>query len=243
MRSFGGDEDHPTVTKFSQLFRLLSLYTPVKIAVKGNCERGSDYVLSAFDILGEKRREAVLQKSALKERVWRELMSIPFRDLCSPCDDHGYNAPSPETTALYYLAGYVAFKVQKTARCEHCRSEALGRPDSLPPEAMLVIEREYVTGTLVYPSKKLFACVSTVEHIIKQASKTDTFGNLFWEVLDALTKKGTNSVGCPQHADQFTAELIHFYLVTRMHFFARAKCQENDSAVRAQRERKKAKLV
>ncbi|KAL3185175.1 hypothetical protein MRX96_031051 [Rhipicephalus microplus] len=56
-------------------------------------------------------------------------------------------------------------------------------------------------------------------------------------------KRGTNIVGCSEHANQLTAQTIHFYLTTRMHFFARAKCLENSSAVRAQRERKKAKLV
>ncbi|KAH6924567.1 hypothetical protein HPB50_019605 [Hyalomma asiaticum] len=144
VRSLGGDEDHPTVTKFSQLFRLLSLYTPVKVAVKGNCERGSDRVLlSAFESLGEKRREALVRKSAMKDKVWQQLMSIPFHDLSRVPDDHGSNVPSPEATALYYLAGYVAFKLKKTTRCEVCKEDALGRRDSLPKEALLVIEREY----------------------------------------------------------------------------------------------------
>lgn len=244
VRSFGGDEDHPTVTKFSQLFRLLSLYTPVKVAVKGNCESGSDRVLlSAFESLGEKRREALVRKSAMKDKVWQQLMSIPFHALSSDADDHEYNAPSPEATALYYLAGYVAFKLKKTTRCEVCKEDALGRRDSLSKEAILVIEREYVCGSLAYPSEKLLACVSTVERTIKHASKGTCFGDLFWDVLDALVKRGTNIVGCSEHANQLTAQTIHFYLTTRMHFFARAKCLENSSAVRAQRERKKAKLV
>lgn len=244
MRSFGGDEDHPTVTKFSQVFRILSLYTPVKMAVKGNCETGSDRVLlSAFESLGAKRQDALRQKSVHKEHVWKKLMAIPFTELCSAADDHGYNDPAPETTALYYLAGYVAFKLRKTTRCENCMKEALGSQDSIPPAAVLVIERAFVTGSLVFPSNKLFTCISSAEHTFRQVCKGETFGDLFWDVLDALIKKGTNTVGCPEHAEKLTAELIHFYLLTRMHFFARLKCQENDSAVRAQRERKKAKLV
>lgn len=248
MRSFGGDEDHPTVTKFSQLFRLLSLYTPVKVAVKGNCEGGSDRVLlSTFESLGEKRREALLQKSALKKHVWDQLMSIPLNDMPNSGNDHMYNAPTPEKTALYYLAGYVAFKLKKNTSCENCKKKALGVQDDLPPEAVLVIERAYATGSLVYPSERLFACIGTVEYILsrtcKEACKEDAFGDLFWKVLDSLMKSGTNSVGCPQHLHEFTAEVIHFYLVTRMHFFARKKCQENVSAIKAQRERKKAKLV
>ncbi|KAH6923787.1 hypothetical protein HPB50_006924 [Hyalomma asiaticum] len=71
VRSFGGDEDHPTVAKFSQLFRLLSLYTPIKLATKGNCEAGQAgterVLMSTFESLGEKRREALQKKKSLKE--------------------------------------------------------------------------------------------------------------------------------------------------------------------------------
>ncbi|KAL1417883.1 hypothetical protein MTO96_006055 [Rhipicephalus appendiculatus] len=42
VRNFGGDEDHPTITHFSQIFRLLSLYTPLKMATKGNCSVRND---------------------------------------------------------------------------------------------------------------------------------------------------------------------------------------------------------
>lgn len=63
VRSFEGDEGHPTITNFSQLFRLLSLFTPVKLAVKGHCERDDDRVLLSTDeSLGANRREAFIQK-------------------------------------------------------------------------------------------------------------------------------------------------------------------------------------
>lgn len=244
VRSFGGDEDHPTVTNFGQLFRLLSLYTPVKLAVKGNCEGGNDQVLlSAFDSLGEKRREALQKKNAVKEEVWKRLKRIPFHDLCNLPDDHTYNVLSPEETAQYYLAGYVAFKVNRAADCADCKKDLVGSQDALPAEALLIIERAHVSGCLVYPSRKLFACISTIEKTVSQESEQATFGDVFWRVLDSLIENGTNTVGCSQHCSEFTGKVIHFYLVTRMHFFARKKCQENDSAVKAQRERKKAKLV
>ncbi|KAH7972043.1 hypothetical protein HPB52_005814 [Rhipicephalus sanguineus] len=40
--------------------------------------------------------------------------------------------------------------------------------DSLPSETLLVLEREYVSGSLVYPSKTLFECVRSVEYVISQ---------------------------------------------------------------------------
>lgn len=175
--------------------------------------------------------------------MWKRLKCVPFNDLCNLPDDHTYNVLSPEETAQYYLAGYVAFKVNRTADCADCKKDLVGSQDALLAEALLIIERAHVSGCLVYPSRKLFACISTIEKTVSQASEPATFGDLFWKVLDSLIENGTNTVGCSQHCSEFTGKVIHFYLVTRMHFFARTKCQENDSAVRVRRERKKAKLV
>lgn len=82
--------------------------------------------------------------------------------------------------------------------------------------------------------------------VVKETSpcaSTDSFGDLYWRVLDALAENGTNFVGCEQHCSEFTAEPIHFYIVTRMHFFVTQQSQDNDTAIKAQKERKKAKLV
>lgn len=144
----------------------------MKLAVKGNCEGGDDQFLpSAFESLGAKRRGALNQKNIVKEEVCMRLEYAPFKYLCNLLDDHTYNVLAPEETALYYLAGYVAFKVNRTADCANCRKDAVGTQDALPAEALLVIERAHVSGCLVYPSRKLFACISTVEKTVSQASK------------------------------------------------------------------------
>lgn len=157
--------------------------------------------------------------------MWKRLKCVPFNDLCNLPDDHTYNVLSPEETAQYYLAGYVAFKVNRTADCADCKKDLVGSQDALLAEALLIIERAHVSGCLVYPSRKLFACISTIEKTVSQASEPATFGDLFWKVLDSLIENGTNTVGCSQHCSEFTGKVIHFYLVTRRHFSARKKCQ------------------
>ncbi|KAL1437648.1 hypothetical protein MTO96_048729 [Rhipicephalus appendiculatus] len=53
VRCIKGDEDHPSITQFSQIYRFLSLYTPLKTAIKGNCTGPCDSVLVSFhDSLG-----------------------------------------------------------------------------------------------------------------------------------------------------------------------------------------------
>lgn len=79
-----------------------------------------------------------------------------LRECSNRPEDHVYSVHLPANTALYYLAGYVVRKVLKATHCTECKKEAVGVQDSLPSEALLVLEREYVRGSLVYPSKKLF---------------------------------------------------------------------------------------
>ncbi|KAK8786978.1 hypothetical protein V5799_023249 [Amblyomma americanum] len=45
VRSFGGDESHPTVVNFTQIFRLLTLYTPIKTGLRGSVEGAPSAVL------------------------------------------------------------------------------------------------------------------------------------------------------------------------------------------------------
>ncbi|KAH8039273.1 hypothetical protein HPB51_005519 [Rhipicephalus microplus] len=45
-RSFGGDEDHPTILSFSHIYRLLSLYTPVKASIAGNVQEEPTLILA-----------------------------------------------------------------------------------------------------------------------------------------------------------------------------------------------------
>ncbi|KAG0434865.1 hypothetical protein HPB47_018823, partial [Ixodes persulcatus] len=49
VRSFGGDEDHPTVITFSYIYRLLSLYTPIKTAPRGNIDGEPSTVLATME--------------------------------------------------------------------------------------------------------------------------------------------------------------------------------------------------
>ncbi|KAH7973296.1 hypothetical protein HPB52_023361 [Rhipicephalus sanguineus] len=73
VRSFGGDEDHPTITHFGQIFRLLSLYTPLKMATKGNCSGEADPVLVAVhESLSDEKAIALSKKEARVEELSKQ---------------------------------------------------------------------------------------------------------------------------------------------------------------------------
>lgn len=63
MRSFGGDEDHPTIVHFGHIFRLLSVYAPLKMVKRGNCTGDADPVCVTMErSLSSKRLEVLQQK-------------------------------------------------------------------------------------------------------------------------------------------------------------------------------------
>ncbi|KAL3199749.1 hypothetical protein MRX96_053693, partial [Rhipicephalus microplus] len=75
VRSFHGDDDHPTIVQFSQIYRLLALFTPVKNAVKGNCSGQADTVLvSLHESLGEKAKAAAEIKRAVEAKLPQEAL-------------------------------------------------------------------------------------------------------------------------------------------------------------------------
>ncbi|KAL1468080.1 hypothetical protein MTO96_041712, partial [Rhipicephalus appendiculatus] len=77
VRSFHGDDDHPTIVQFSQIYRLLSLFTPVKNAVRGNCSGQADTVLvSLHESLGEKAKAAAEIKRAVEAKLHKKLFGI-----------------------------------------------------------------------------------------------------------------------------------------------------------------------
>ncbi|KAL1417159.1 hypothetical protein MTO96_000642 [Rhipicephalus appendiculatus] len=77
VRCFKGDEDHPSITQFSQIYRLLSLYTPLKTAIKGNCTGPCDSVLVSFhDSLGSKAKAAAELKATIESKLHKKLQCI-----------------------------------------------------------------------------------------------------------------------------------------------------------------------
>lgn len=56
-RSYGGDEDHPTLNSSEHIHRLLSLYTPVSTCVTGNVNKVSNFCACRCCRQHRKRKE------------------------------------------------------------------------------------------------------------------------------------------------------------------------------------------
>ncbi|KAH9364652.1 hypothetical protein HPB48_018460 [Haemaphysalis longicornis] len=78
-RTFGGDEDHPTVVSFSHIYRLLRLYTPIKTCIVGNVVPGPTLVLAAVQ---ETMKAGKKEWQATHERLQDEIKS-KLSELCN----------------------------------------------------------------------------------------------------------------------------------------------------------------
>ncbi|KAH8040389.1 hypothetical protein HPB51_010169 [Rhipicephalus microplus] len=75
-RSFGGDEDHPTILSFSHIYRLLSLYTPVKASIAGNVQEEPTLILATVQ---ETMKQGKKQQLATYEKL-RETISAKISE-------------------------------------------------------------------------------------------------------------------------------------------------------------------
>lgn len=245
LRSFGGDEDHPTITKFSQLYRLLSLYTPVKAATKGNCSGGHDAVLVSLDnSFRQKRRHQSGQKAQIEKKNCSSLLEACSGNASDPQVDldHVYSSPTVEDSATYYLCGYVVRKCRKMTTCTECIDDITGG-ENLPPEATFTIAKSYTPQSLLHPSIRMFNCFKVIEHAIHKELDKKVFGDMFWHVLDVICESSIEPLGCKEHCHEFTVRIVKFYLVTRMHFHSRAVTKNLAVSEKAKHARKKTKLL
>ncbi|KAH6919924.1 hypothetical protein HPB50_029086 [Hyalomma asiaticum] len=190
VRSFGEDEDHPTITHFSQIFRLLSLYTPLKMATKGNCTGEADPVLVAVnDSLSNEKVIALAKKEAREEQLAKVVSQIELREpVAADTLQHSYVRTTAQASALYYLGGYVAKKAHKFTSCEDCLATCVS-DGYVPAAAALTEMKSFVPGSLQHPSGALTSMLSSIEHVVQRSTKDNkVFGDLFWSIMGELSE-------------------------------------------------------
>ncbi|KAH6943022.1 hypothetical protein HPB50_014029 [Hyalomma asiaticum] len=167
MRSFGGDEDHPTIGHFCQIFRLLSLYTPLNMATKGNCSGDADPVLiSVEESLSSKRLEVLQGKKEREDKLGQLIHKIVLEKLPEgDTNQHNYGRPTAIDAALHYLAGYVSSNVDEArhdaaAVTEAQRCTGGGRAPGFRERVLQVTGMSQVAGLpVVLPYQECFGAL------------------------------------------------------------------------------------
>lgn len=248
VRCFKGDEDHPSITQFSQIYRLLSLYTPLKTAIKGNCTGPCDSVLVSFqDSLGSKAKAAAELKNTIESKLHKKLQCIiSFPD---ENDTQDSSNCSVQDMVVYYLCGYVHRKMEKVTTCKDCLASLTSTPEEYaaapkPHESALTQLRSFKEGCLRHPSRSLFSTIKAIEKAAQEAFDENTIvGDLFWIVLEKLEWFPLPSLGCTAHDQDMMARVVKFYIVMRMFFFCKKSNQKLQLSEKVKNARKKVKLL
>ncbi|CAN7987259.1 unnamed protein product [Ixodes pacificus] len=190
VRSFGGDEDHPTIITFSYIYPLLSLYTPIKTALRGNIDGEPSTVLATME----------------------EAMRLKKKDKQSQTNAHD--------CIMFYISGSIVYKFSKRGVCKLCLRDIEAASDvAAGRTAYLTALRSFKEGSLKQPSLNIFTAFQVVEGTVAAVlDGTNICGDILWLVLDALEETAVPRLGCSVHADEFTCQLLRYYICLRMHF-------------------------
>ncbi|XP_077564937.1 uncharacterized protein LOC144180470 [Haemaphysalis longicornis] len=245
-RSFGGDESHPTVVNFSQIFRLLSLYTPIKTALRGSVQGTPCSVLvSVTDTLKITKDDHQEEKVRLHDIVEAKMMEITTASADTSeqgPSDHAYFKGEVEDSVVYYLCGYVIRKFTKHASCHLCIEDISSATPVLASDSYLTDYRSFKQGSLKHPTQKMLTFFKIVNKVVSAClDKEDLCGDIFWKELEELEKHHLSRLGCDQHNAAFTCPLLNFFVTTR--FFSRDVNRRLGSSQKVAIANKKARLL
>lgn len=204
VRSFGGDESHPTVANFTEIFRLLSLYTPIKTALRGSVQGVPGNVLASVQDTLRRTRELYCAKHAsLRKRIegkLLEMMSETVRDPGEQGDDHSYFKGEVGNAIIYYLSGYVVHKFEKHTSCLLCLEDISSSVPVVCCDAYPTTYRSFKEGCMKHPTAKLLSVMKLVNYVVSVTLDEDgACENIFWKVLEQLDKCSLARLGCADH--------------------------------------------
>ncbi|KAK8772159.1 hypothetical protein V5799_024595 [Amblyomma americanum] len=170
VRSFGGDESHPTVVNFTQIFRLLSLYTPIKTALRGSVQGVAGNVLVGVqDTLKMTRAVHRIKQASLHGSIQQKLIEMtsdPARTPDQQDDDHCYFKGDVGHAVVYYLSGYVVHKFEKLTACLLCLKDISSPLPVVGSDAYLTTYRSFKEGCMKHPTVKMFTIMKTVNEVV-----------------------------------------------------------------------------
>lgn len=245
IRSFGGDESHPSITSFSHLFRLLAIHNPLSRVLKGNVDHATDLQVSdasLFDLITSYRNEdaekATKRQLSLENAILDKIVNGKTQD-----ENYPVSATSTTSYMVYHLAGFVGFKWKAITKCSSC-ADVLCDSSFMPQDASLTNIKDL--GNLTRPSKYLYnLLLNTVETVIARLQEKDIRSkNLMQHVIENLESFDCGKLGCsPEHSNKLSVQIIVYYITIRMFFFEKYYNKEClTSVVKSKQKFKEAKL-
>lgn len=155
------------------------------------------------------------------------MLAVLFDDVLDEPGEAVNIASVPDVTLstkeciLDYLAGYVVKKFS-TMSCTDC----VGTLKSQTREPTALIQKKS-RGFLQVPSSQLFSLLRIVEgHVEELTVDTVACADVYANIVDQVlldSRTASAGVGCRLHYVGTTAEVVHFFLRCRLHFYTREK--------------------
>lgn len=153
--------------------------------------------------------------------------------------------PAPTGSAkdniVYYVAGFVVRKCKKLVTCQTCISQLTSMHVD---ESYTLLINVKLIGALNWPSKVLFSSLLTIENTVSAYMDSSLSPFMFTTIIEEALPSmlPIRSVLCPSHASSLTAEILVYYISTRLHWHAKILNNDYASRKKAEQNRKKAKL-
>lgn len=236
IRQYSGSNDHPSPDQFLVTVNCLSFYNLARAPKSGNSQAEmvqsllsspsatNDAVFSLQDIIEDMLEFGDVDGAS---GVIRSALNSDHSSYVVECSD---------SRLVYYMAGYVARKFRKKNACSECASCLTSSQTAAMCNENSKFTAHFDKGGLVYPCEKLGKLVSVLEDAFTMffsQEKLHTFS--MHDFVTFLSSLKFEQVGCEAHCKQLTAKIMHFYVVTRLHFFTKALNKERV----AQRQRQK----
>ncbi|KAH8033710.1 hypothetical protein HPB51_015546 [Rhipicephalus microplus] len=218
VRHVAGDGGQPTVQHFLFIYRMLYVNNLVRPPKRASVEGDGPQLLLKLQGLFDKGKPASSQI---------DMLAVLFDDVLEEPGEAVNNASVPDVTLstkeciLDYLAGYVVKKFS-TISCTDC----VGTLKSQTREPTDLIQKKS-RGFLQVPSSQLLSLLHIMEgHVEELTVDTVACADVYANIVDQVlldSRIASAGVGCRLHYVGTTAEVVHFFLRCRLHFYTREK--------------------
>lgn len=224
IRNACGSNSHPDPLKFSQMYRLLSVYSLVQPPRGSNITGGE-----VLETLLDKKDINEIDENTPMKTFMSKLDGIVEKGVnidelqhfrTSADKDHNYVMTQTGDFAIAYVSGYVVRRSETFTTCHECLGTLQNATESPCPKRDLVIDLKS-RGGLLHPSDLMFNLCSCLEQNIMTVVSSEAINrNILFEIVDMLELVNVPKVGCAEHRHFLTARIIKFYLIMRMNFIA-----------------------
>lgn len=224
VRSFCGTNEHPDPTMFLLIFRLMSIYSLVRVEGSNVADE------EIFDTL---IMDSMLPETCESKEKWVQMRDSIVQRFKAPSISDTSRSPliqSEDDGILEFLCGCIASKAISFITCNECASTLIVNPSRCSDtsknftkstrQKSLIDFRDFF-NVLHHPSQSLFNFVSILEKIIsEEIVEHKLTPKTFFAVSDkvnAVDFSNTMAVGCPNHYTEVLGYILQYYLVLRMH--------------------------